>query len=371
VESAVKVRDLDDWKVYECSDLFLNTPERPSPTKVAAILSKAWGIPGREQEDAVKHTDVYPILSEALRRGFVRLVAPPAIKWTEALARRFRLPRESIHVVAARGSSALPAVSGAAADHIVELIQKLGASKSCVHIALVGGRTVMAVARDLAARLRHADRLPKKLVVHAACSGFDAMKPESAPNSFFGYFTDLPTEVGFVGLFTNPIVDAKDYELVRNMRGVVESFRIAEEIDVVITSLGSAADRHGPLRDLQDVSEQDLGDLRAAEVVGDVSYCPFSADGPVLLDSGPRAVTLFQIADLVRLAARKDKHVVLIASACPAPDCGRLRADALEPLFVNPSLKAWSSVFLDEETAEKVVGASKVPAPGDSEDEGD
>jgi DNA-binding transcriptional regulator LsrR (DeoR family) len=341
----MKVRDLEDWQVFRCCELFLDPIARPSPTAVAKILSREWGT-------TVRHTHIYPIVAEGRRRGIAHLVAPLDVKWSEAVARRFRHPKESIRVSAARGGSSLPAVSEAAADHIFDLIVKLGKSKPTVHVGLVGGRTVMAVMRDLALRLRHAEGLPK-LVFHAIVSGYDALNPDTAPISFFGFFADVPTKVEYVGLFAPPIVDAKDYERVKNMRGVVESFRKAEEIDVVVTSLASAADRHGPLKDLQDVSEHGFGDLREAKVVGDVSYCPYSADGPILLDAGPRAMTLFQIFDLVGLAARRDKHVVLVASPCPG--CDRLRADALIPLLESRSLKVWSIVFLDAETASEII----------------
>ena len=345
----MKVKDLDDAKVFQCCHEFLGKPGRPSPTEVARILTREWGL-----KVDVKHTDIYPIVAEGVSRDLVRLQARPSARCTEELVRRFGHAKESIHVLAARGESAIPAVADAAADHILKLILRLGDSKQRVHIGFVGGRTVMAVAHKLAANMRRAERLPK-LALHAVCSGFDALHPETAPISFFGYFKDVPADVEYVGLFAPPVVDAKDYERVKNGRGVVESFRKAEEIHLVVTSLSAAADRHGPLKDLQDVSEVRLGGLHSA--VGDVSYCPYSNEGPILLDSGPRAMTLFQISDLVELAARRDKHVVLVASPCPAPDCGRLRADALLPLLANPKLKLWSSLFLDEETAERVAKA--------------
>jgi DNA-binding transcriptional regulator LsrR (DeoR family) len=343
----VKVHALEDWQVFRCCELFLGAVDRPSPTAVARIVSREWGI-------AVKHTDVYPIVSEGLKRGFARIVAPAAVKWGDAIARRFGHPKEAIRVLAARGPSALPAVSGAAADHILDLILRLGEAmpERGVHVGFVGGSTVMAVAHDLAVRLRHADRLPK-LVFHAVCSGFNALHPETAPNSFFGYFADLPTQVDFVGLFAPPVVLAETYKDVQGGVGVRDSFQLAEEIDLVVTSLASMADEHGPLKELEVVSAHQLEGLDAAKAVGDVSYCPFSAEGPILIEKGPRAMTLFQIPELVRLAARKDKHVVLVASPCPG--CGRARADALLPLLVKPGLKVWSSVFLDEDTAREIV----------------
>jgi DNA-binding transcriptional regulator LsrR (DeoR family) len=344
------VRDIDDAKLYRFLDLFLpGGPRRPSPTEVAKTLSQEWRAD-------VKHTDIYPLENEAVRRGMLRVVARPARRWSEDVARRFQQSPESIHVLAARGPSAPSAVTSAAADHVLDLILELVKVKDRVHVGLVGGRTVMAVARRLAQNLRWADP-PPSLGVHAVCPGFDALHYQSAPNSFLVYFEDAVPDVKTVGFFAPPLVYAKDYERVKNTLGVVESFRRANEIDVVVTSLSSAADPHGPLKDLHDVGKASLGELEAARVIGDVSYCPYSGDGAILLDSGLRAMTLFQISDLVDLATRKNKHVVLVASSCPAPGCGRLRSDALVPLLANPNLKVWSSIFLDVETAELATSA--------------
>jgi DNA-binding transcriptional regulator LsrR (DeoR family) len=341
----VKVRELEDWQLVVCCELFLSGERRPNATEVAKTLRRSWGVD-------LKHTDVYPILAEARRRGFFRVTPHPAMKWAQQLASRFGHAPESIHVVPVRGPWSAGVVAEAAAGHLVDLVRRLGASGKRVHLGFVGGRTVMAVARSLAPRLRLDPETPE-LAFHAVCSGFDALHPETAPTSFFGYFADVPAE--FVGLFAPPVVDARDYEQIKSARGIVESFRKADEIDVVVTSLSSWADRHGPLKDLQDVSAESLAILRASKVVGDVNYCPYSEAGPILLDSLPRAMTLFQIRDLVELAAKKDKHVVLVGSPCPAPDCGRLRVDALVPLFANKELKVWSSVFLDEETAQRMA----------------
>jgi hypothetical protein len=66
-----------------------------------------------------------------------------------------------------------------------------------------------------------------------------------------------------------------------------------------------------------------------------------------------RAVTLYELEDLVGLAVQKNKHVILIARQCGL--CGRTRADALHPLLTNPSLKVFSSLVMDAATARELL----------------
>lgn len=344
----MKVRSLENWKLVRCCDVYFRTAKR-NATQTAKLLSKEWGTP-------VRPTDIYPIVNLARDKGFYRILAPLAEACAREIASRFGRAPETIQVVEARGPSAVDMVAERAAVHVLELIRELGKrkEKDRVRVGFVGGRTVMGVTRRLAEHLRCAPELPR-LGLHAVCSGFDARAATTAPTSFFSFFDGIPADVETVGLFAPPVVDAKDYERVMSARGVVESFREAEKIDIVVTGLSATADDHGALKDLYDVSDESLAALEAANVVGDVSYSPYSNEGPVVLDSGPRAVTLFQIRDLVELAARRDKHVVLVASPCPAPGCGRLRADALLPLLAHRELKVWTSVLLDEETAQRVL----------------
>ena len=76
-----------------------------------------------------------------------------------------------------------------------------------------------------------------------------------------------------------------------------------------------------------------------------MQYRPYSATGPVKeKPSDLRAVTLFELEDLARIAGQKNKHVILIARQCGA--CGRTRAEALQPLLTNASLKVFSTQVL-------------------------
>jgi hypothetical protein len=85
-----------------------------------------------------------------------------------------------------------------------------------------------------------------------------------------------------------------------------------------------------------------------------VQYRPYTAKGPVKeKPSDLRAVTLYELEDLVRLAGQKNKHVILMARQCGI--CGRTRAEALRPLLTNPELKVFSSLVLDAATARELL----------------
>ena len=74
---------------------------------------------------------------------------------------------------------------------------------------------------------------------------------------------------------------------------------------------------------------------------------------PITVDRGERAVSIFELKDLVKLAAQPNKHVVLIGAPCNR--CGRSKGDALLPLFREKKLKLWSHAVMDMEAAHALV----------------
>jgi hypothetical protein len=93
--------------------------------------------------------------------------------------------------------------------------------------------------------------------------------------------------------------------------------------------------------------------LTANRWVGDVQYRPYSATGPIIADTGVRAVTLFELSDLVRLAETPDKAVILISGPCHG--CKQSRSRALLPLLAEPSLRVWTHLVTDVRTASEVL----------------
>jgi len=72
-----------------------------------------------------------------------------------------------------------------------------------------------------------------------------------------------------------------------------------------------------------------------------------------------RAVTVFELRDLVDLALKPDKEVILMVRQCGI--CGRARTTALRALLSNPSLKVFSRLILDRVTADALLKAGPVP----------
>ena len=83
-------------------------------------------------------------------------------------------------------------------------------------------------------------------------------------------------------------------------------------------------------------------------------YRPFSLRGPITRDTKIRAVTLFELAELVQSATDPKKAVILVSGPCGS--CDRPRDDALLPLLTVPSLDVWSHLVTDDETAGKCLG---------------
>jgi hypothetical protein len=81
---------------------------------------------------------------------------------------------------------------------------------------------------------------------------------------------------------------------------------------------------------------------------------PYTADGPVV-EKGKelRAVTIFELKDLVQAAGEKNRHVILMARQCGI--CGCTRAQALRPLLTNPNLKVFSTLVMDGATARELL----------------
>lgn len=149
------------------------------------------------------------------------------------------------------------------------------------------------------------------------------------------------------------------YRTVKRQPGVRESFARAREVDIVVTSLASAQDKHGALkRFLEFGTPEQVTDLIKLGWVGDVQYLPFSSTAAVALRKGVRAVTLLELSDLRTMAASKGKHVVLVAGPCG--ECARTKSDALRPLMREPALRVWSHLVTDAKTAVELLQPDRV-----------
>ena len=159
-----------------------------------------------------------------------------------------------------------------------------------------------------------------------------------------------------VGLFAETLVPHEHFERIQQRSGAREAFEAKESIDLVVTSMGDIKDEHDLLgMFLRESSKQDFVRLERHGCIGNVQYRPYSAKGPILDKAGDlRAVTLYELDDLVRIASQKHRHVILIARQC-GRCIRRTRAEALLPLLTNPNLKAFSTLVMDAATARELL----------------
>ena len=174
------------------------------------------------------------------------------------------------------------------------------------------------------------------------------------PVSFFGFFEGITPEVEYVGLFAPPVVETQEYVKTTRLKGVKQSFDLKGEIDIVVTSLGSASHDHSTFNRFMSLGKKrSLTILDKAGHVGDVQYCAYSKEGPITEDAEIRCVTLLELEELVEMAADPDKHVVVVGGRCG--HCDRSRIDAIRPLFDSPALKVWSHFVMDVDTARELL----------------
>ncbi len=348
-------------------------PEAARTGSAAAIadwLNKRWG-----RKDLTRER-IYPLFWEAVRRNYLLLQPPRELHFAQRLAEAFGVSRyaedtETIQVVNRRGPDALTHVATAGADLVLSLIKRLGKKKKeqgaadpRIHLGLGGGFSAMMVAKRLASRL-YSDLQCPPLVLHAlTAGGFLVDQPQKAPVTYFSYFDDLLTKTEYVGLFSATVVPSGDYGQVIAHPGVHESFERAGEIDIVVTSFATARDEHGLLNqylkhliDKGELRREVLEDMKALGWVGDVQFRPYSAGGPIVEGCPVRAVTLFEIADLVAWAERPDKYVVLLAGPCS--ECGTTKTEAMLPLLTQPELRLWTHLVTDVQTAAELLSPTE------------
>jgi DNA-binding transcriptional regulator LsrR (DeoR family) len=153
-----------------------------------------------------------------------------------------------------------------------------------------------------------------------------------------------------MALFAETLVRVRDFARLTRQVGVKEAFKAKKDIRIIVTGLGDARDEH----DLLTIFLRESGkDIRKTGAIGNVQYRPFTRDGA--LRESPddlRAVTLFELDELVELCKRKDHHVILIARQCGR---GMIRSDVVRVLLERESLRVFSHLVMELPTAEALV----------------
>jgi hypothetical protein len=342
--------------------------QRGAATSVAEWIQKEKNRPDITREK------IYPLFWEACQRGFLLLQPPIEQNLKKHLEEFYALenyPGE-ITVVNVRGDSAAQHVTSAAADLIMGLIDRVWKEKKekfpnnpelqAVHLGMGAGYAAMLVAKRLAAKIHSGEDVPQ-LVLHAISSGgFLPHEPHKAPSTYFTYFDPSLTNIKYVALFSSTVVDHDDYENLKTNPGIRFSFEQKDDIDIIVTSLAAADHEHGLLvQYLTHLVDQKLlppnllEKMRNAGWVGDVQFRPYSVDGSLTDISPVRAVTLFELNELVELAKNPNngKYVVLVAGPCG--ECGKTKKHALKPLIANENLRLWTHLVTDAKTARELL----------------
>jgi len=312
---------------------------------------------------------IYPLVREAVRRGFVFLQPPREAYLAQRLAERFGLKQyqddpERIQVINARGIDAAQQVATVGGDMLFSLVMDLSQRKpkdEGVHIGLGGGFAAMVVARRLAQRL-YSEVGSSKLVLHSlSAGGFLVDEPQKVPITYVSYFQDALVDVEYVSLHSETVVRSdEDYERVKANPGVRRSFQRAGDIDIVVTSLAVAGHEHGLLlRYLENliaegaIERDALTRMTASGWRGDVQFRPYTSAGPMVEPCPVRAVTLFELSELVEMARTPGKSVILLGGPCG--NCGETKAEAIRPLLENPNLRLWTHLLTDVLTARELL----------------
>lgn len=307
---------------------------------------------------------VYDCVYEAIQLGFLVLVPPFDVRLQEALTRKYPHLAQRLYVVATANHLDNKRVSVAAARIAVECAKELAAKLAPgdpLGLGLGPGRAT----RDFCEAFGHLitrDPEAPKLDLVAITAGCPAREPEYASISFFNQFDDRIVNQR-VGLFAETLVHTSDLRKIRSRAGAKEAFAARDRIHMVITSMGDMKDPDDLLGLFLAQSRVNIESLLERGWIGNVQYRPYTADGPVReRPSDLRAVTLFELDDLVRMAGRDDKCVILIARQCGK--CRRTRATALEPLLREHSpLRVFSHLVMDTATCEELLGISSTRPP--------
>jgi DNA-binding transcriptional regulator LsrR (DeoR family) len=358
-----KRRELRPDLLYEVCDRFL----KGEKVKVIADhLNDQLGT--KDTPDEISREQVYRFLDVARDARYFWLRPPLEEHLRQRLADRYRVDGRRVRVVPVRGASTLNQVALEAAWLTLDLIKDVARHKASaaprgvppepVHLGLGAGFSTRAVVQHLVGLLRTEERCPA-LVVHALSAGFPGEQPSVAPVAFFGLFDTLDLGVRYMGLFAPPMVRSRDYPAIKEDPGFKEAFDAATQIDIVISSLASAADEHGTLNAYLRQAPRDAALLRRAGWIGDLHYRPYSSTQPLLVNTERRAVTLFELADLTNIARTPHRHVVVMSAPCGR--CGRTREDAVRPLLEAPELRVWTKLIIDVTTAERLLVDGDTP----------
>jgi hypothetical protein len=333
-----------DAVVYRIVELLVS--EKRTPSEIREVIRREF------PSVHVTRESIYPLLSRAWEQGYLRLVPPIETALAAQLVAKYRLAAGAVRVVDCPRPESNASVSSAAAAWALELMGPLSKEVTgAIGLGLGPGRAT----RDFSvafSQLVSTHSPPPKLDLIAISAGCPARFPEFSSISFFNFFKSADVNER-IGLFAETLVRSRDFAEIQTRPGVREAFAAKTEgrIHMVVTSMGDMEDPHSLLRRFLDDCPSKPRFMK--EAVGDVQYRPFSEKG--FVKEGPddlRAVTLFELEDLVQMAKERARIVLLIARQCGAcKEPGRTRARPLRPILENPAMRVFSHLVVDSPTA--------------------
>ncbi len=365
----------NDELIFAVCDRFLSNLEEPGDKKEKGVNAIAEWLQKTYKRPDLSREKIYPLFREAVKRKILLLQPPVEQVMTDRLREHYHLSNHAgkISVVNVSGPSASSQVTSYAADQIINLIDRVYESKRKkaiaegqdpnsvkVHLGMGAGLATMLVAKRLANRVAVGEEAPN-LVLHAiSTGGFFIAEPHKAPITYFSYFDDIRSKVEYVALFSETVVRTDEYDKVRTNPGLRRCFERRDEIDIIVTSLANADHEHGLLGQylawlIQEglIKNDVLNIMNEAGWVGDVQFRPYSEEGKLDEVCPVRAVALFELEELVEMAKKKDKYVVLVGGPCG--ECGKLKTEALRPLLANEKLRLWTHLITDIRTANELL----------------
>ena len=267
---------IDDAVVFRVAQLFIGERDAGlSPTAIAEQVSREF-----PRHRALTRETIYPMIGEAVRRGFIRLVPPVDQHLAERCQRpdtrtcspapcawsKPRGPHDNAKVAAVAAELAL--------DHLAD-IMKAQTRARWSGVGLGPGRATLDFCRAFGSLLAGYPGAGE------AEAGRDLGRlPGQRPGiRLHQLLQPVPASTWWTarsGCSPRRWCPSKDFEEIKQRAGVKEAFAARESIDLVVTSMGDVRDEHDLLSMFLRQSGQDLDRLRAAGWIGNVQYRPYS-----------------------------------------------------------------------------------------------
>jgi DNA-binding transcriptional regulator LsrR (DeoR family) len=336
---------------FRAAELYLHDKLRIA--EIVVLLGKEFP----QYAAKINRETVYPLIQKARDFGFLRLVPPLNEKLAREVEHKYGCDGGSVRVVDCQDPRSNANVSTAAAEWAVELMTDLHkAVGGTIGVGLGPGRATRDFCWAFSSCLRENPTLPKLKLV-AITAGGPARYPEFSSISYFNLFPSTSVDEK-VGLFAETLVRSDAIEEIRTGPGCHEAFEAAKDIHLVVTSMGDMDDKHALLRMWYDECPGRKKPSWWKHAVGDIQYRPFANDRFIKEKSDEfRAVTLFDLEDMVALARRRDRHVILIARQCGLCEPRRTKATALLPILQHPEMRVFSRLVMDAPTAHQLIQA--------------